>query len=103
MASLPSSSRLDKGAVPFLGNGALRGMTDLTYTAQLPAGPDYPIGSTPYGDLEPARDGADGPEAPVTRAHVPPGFREVPEVPDDSGEGGPAAGGEDSGANEPGI
>jgi hypothetical protein len=78
-------------------------MTDLTYTAQLPAGPDYPIGGTPYGDLEPARDGTDGPGALVTPAPVPPGFPEVPGLRDDSDEGPPAAGGEDSGANEPGI
>jgi hypothetical protein len=103
MASLPPSSWLDKGAVPFLGNGALRGMTDLTYTAQLPAGPDYPIGGTPYGELEPARDGTDGPEALVTPASAPPGFPEVPALPDDSDEAPPAAGGENRGANESGI
>jgi hypothetical protein len=103
MASLPPSSRLDKGAVPFLGNGALRGMTDLTYTAQLPAGPDYPIAGTPYGDLELARDGTEGPETPVMPAPAPPGFPEVPALPDDSDEGPLAARGEDSGADEPGI
>ena len=62
-------------------------MTDLTYPAHLPAGPDYPGAgsSSPHGPVSNG-DGTEGPEAPVTPVPQPPGFPDVPELPDETDE-----------------
>jgi hypothetical protein len=77
-------------------------MLDLTYTPELPAGPDYPIGGKPHSSRMSAGDGTEGPEAPVTPAPEPPGYPRVPELPDDSDERPPASGDEIE-PREPGI